>query len=148
MVQPIVLGIQEHVMSISKHYIMNSQEFDRHSVNEVLDEVTAMELYGPPFGAAAAAGTSGAPSPTPPLLPWQGRERVSAVRSADAWARDACLVRGALRRARSDSAPLRPGRGRLHVRVQPGERRVRLREQGHAEDDAEGLLQLLGLRGL
>ena len=47
------------VMSISKHYIMNSQEFDRHSTNEVVDEVTAMELYGPPFGAAATAGTSG-----------------------------------------------------------------------------------------
>ena len=38
---------------------MNSQEFDRHSVNEVVDEITTMELYGPPFGAAAAAGTSG-----------------------------------------------------------------------------------------
>ena len=59
MVQPIVTGIQKHVMSISKHYIMNSQEFDRHEVNEVVDEVTAMELYGPPFAAAAAAGTSG-----------------------------------------------------------------------------------------
>ena len=59
LVAPIVKGIQKHVMSISKHYIMNSQEFDRHSVNEVVDEVTSMELYGPPFGAAAAAGTSG-----------------------------------------------------------------------------------------
>ena len=59
MVQPIIAGIQKHVMSISKHYIMNSQEFDRHEVNEVVDEVTAMELYGPPFAAAAAAGTSG-----------------------------------------------------------------------------------------
>jgi len=59
LVAPIVTGIQKHVMSISKHYIMNSQEFDRHSVNEVVDEVTSMELYGPPFGAAAAAGTSG-----------------------------------------------------------------------------------------
>ena len=59
MVQPIIAGIQKHVMSISKHYIMNSQEFDRHEVNEVGDEITAMELYGPPFAAAAAAGTSG-----------------------------------------------------------------------------------------
>jgi beta-glucosidase len=38
---------------------MNSQETDRHSVNEVVDEVTTMELYAPPFGAAARAGTSG-----------------------------------------------------------------------------------------
>jgi beta-glucosidase-like glycosyl hydrolase len=75
LVKPLVLGIQKHVMSISKHYIMNSQEFDRHSTNEVVDEVTAMELYGPPFGAAAAAGTSGfmcsCDCSPPPLPPWR-----------------------------------------------------------------------------
>ena len=49
MVQPIVTGIQKHVMSISKHYIMNSQEFDRHSVNGKFNisliELTIMYPY-------------------------------------------------------------------------------------------------------
>eukprot|EP00039_Didymoeca_costata_P023113 m.6009 g.6009 ORF g.6009 m.6009 type:complete len:673 (+) comp3461_c0_seq1:13-2031(+) len=58
MVQPIVKGIQEHVMSISKHYILNNQETDRSGGNSVIDEVTMMELYAPPF-AAAASTTSG-----------------------------------------------------------------------------------------
>ena len=59
MVVPQILGIQKNVMSISKHYVMNNQEFDRTSSNEVIDEKTLMELYVPPFGAAAKAGTSG-----------------------------------------------------------------------------------------
>ena len=59
MVAPIVTGIQKNVMSISKHYIMNNQEYDRTSSNEVVDEKTLMELYVPPFGAAAKANTSG-----------------------------------------------------------------------------------------
>jgi beta-glucosidase len=58
MVAPVVDGIQQNVMAISKHYINNNQETDRDGVNEVVDEVTMMELYGPPFRAAVqkAAG--------------------------------------------------------------------------------------------
>eukprot|EP00051_Salpingoeca_urceolata_P005714 m.76313 g.76313 ORF g.76313 m.76313 type:complete len:680 (+) comp14507_c2_seq1:2997-5036(+) len=59
MVAPIIQGIQKNVMSISKHYIENNQENHRSGVNEVVDEVTMMELYSPPFAAAARAGTSG-----------------------------------------------------------------------------------------
>jgi len=58
LVVPEVLGIQKNVMSIAKHYINNNQETHRSGVNEVVDEVTEMELYGPPFEAAVqhAAG--------------------------------------------------------------------------------------------
>jgi beta-glucosidase len=54
LVQPLIEGIQQHVMSISKHYILNNQETDRSGVNEIVDEKTIMELYAPPFGKAAA----------------------------------------------------------------------------------------------
>ena len=54
LVQPLIEGIQKHVMSISKHYILNNQETDRSGVNEIVDEKTIMELYAPPFGKAAA----------------------------------------------------------------------------------------------
>eukprot|EP00756_Hemistasia_phaeocysticola_P001761 Hpha_TRINITY_DN11228_c0_g1::TRINITY_DN11228_c0_g1_i1::g.167526::m.167526/K05349/bglX; beta-glucosidase len=58
LVVPVVQGIQKNVMSIAKHYINNNQETHRSGVNEVVDEVTEMELYGPPFDAAVqhAAG--------------------------------------------------------------------------------------------
>ena len=46
-------------MSIAKHYIGNTQETHRQGVNEVIDEQTLMELYGPPFAAAAQAGVAG-----------------------------------------------------------------------------------------
>ena len=52
--KPLVNGIQQHVMSITKHYIMNNQETDRSGVNEIIDEQTLMELYSPAFGAAAS----------------------------------------------------------------------------------------------
>ena len=54
LVKPLVNGIQQHVMSITKHYIMNNQETDRSGVNEIVDEKTLMELYSPAFGAAAS----------------------------------------------------------------------------------------------
>ena len=54
LVKPLVNGIQQHVMSITKHYIMNNQETDRSGVNEIIDEQTLMELYSPAFGAAAS----------------------------------------------------------------------------------------------
>ena len=60
LVQGAIKGIQsQKVVANAKHYVMNNQEFDRTSSNEVIDEKTLMELYVPPFGAAAKAGTSG-----------------------------------------------------------------------------------------
>ncbi len=58
MLPPLIDGIQENVMAIFKHYLGNTQETKRGSVNEIIDEVTLMELYGPPFAVAAqrAAG--------------------------------------------------------------------------------------------
>ena len=50
----IVDGIQQNVMAIVKHYIGNTQETDRNSVNELVPETLLMELYGPPFAAAVA----------------------------------------------------------------------------------------------
>ena len=54
----VVSGIQTNVMAIVKHYIGNTQETDRGSVNELVPEKLLMELYGPPFAAAVqnAAG--------------------------------------------------------------------------------------------
>ena len=45
-------------MAIVKHFIGNTQETDRTTVNELVDETLLMELYGPPFNAAVqrAAG--------------------------------------------------------------------------------------------
>ncbi len=54
----VVAGIQQNVMAIVKHYIGNTQETDRTTVNEIVDEQLLMELYGPPF-AAAVANASG-----------------------------------------------------------------------------------------
>ena len=48
----ITAGINKNVMSVAKHYILNNQETDRSGVNELIDEKTLMELYGPPFEAA------------------------------------------------------------------------------------------------
>ena len=58
MVVPVVQGIQKNVMAIAKHFILNNQETHRSGVNELIDEKTLMELYGPPFRAAVqeAAG--------------------------------------------------------------------------------------------
>ena len=36
----------------------NHQETDRSGVNELIDEKTLMELYGPPFHAASKAGVA------------------------------------------------------------------------------------------
>ena len=54
LVVPVVDGIQQNVMAITKHYLVNNQEDHRTTVNELVDEVTLMELYGKPFAAAAA----------------------------------------------------------------------------------------------
>ena len=54
----VVDGIQQNVMAIVKHYIGNTQETHRDTVNELVPEKLLMELYGPPFNAAVqnAAG--------------------------------------------------------------------------------------------
>ena len=48
----LVDGVQKNAMAIVKHYIGNTQETDRNTVNELVDETLLMELYGPPFAAA------------------------------------------------------------------------------------------------
>ena len=55
----VIDGIQQNVMAITKHYIGNTQETDRTTVNEIVSEKLLMELYGPPFAAAVrkSAGT-------------------------------------------------------------------------------------------
>ena len=58
LVVPVVDGIQQNVMAIAKHYLVNNQEDHRTTVNELVDEVTLMELYGKLL-AAAAARTAG-----------------------------------------------------------------------------------------
>ena len=47
------MGIQQNVMAIGKHYMLNNQETDRSGVNEIVDEKTMMELYFPAFEAMA-----------------------------------------------------------------------------------------------
>ena len=56
-----VLGAQsQKVVATAKHYTQNNQEYQRTSVNEVVDERTHMEMYLPPFEAAIAAGGAAA----------------------------------------------------------------------------------------
>eukprot|EP00935_MAST-01C_sp_MAST-1C-sp1_P000813 g813.t1 len=50
---PLIKGVQQNVMAVSKHYILNNQETDRSGINEIVDEQTLMELYAPPFEAVA-----------------------------------------------------------------------------------------------
>ena len=59
LVGPTIDGMQQNAMAIAKHYILNNQETDRSGVNELVDEKTIMELYAPPFAAAAAANVAG-----------------------------------------------------------------------------------------
>jgi beta-glucosidase len=59
MVGPVIDGIQQNAMAVAKHFILNNQEFDRHGVNEVVDEKTLMELYSPPFETAAKHQVAG-----------------------------------------------------------------------------------------
>jgi beta-glucosidase len=59
LVGPTIDGMQQNAMAIAKHYILNNQETDRSGVNELVDEKTIMELYGPPFEAAAKHKVAG-----------------------------------------------------------------------------------------
>lgn len=54
----VVDGIQTSVMAIVKHFIGNTIEQNRGTINDLVDETLLMELYGPPF-AAAVAGVDG-----------------------------------------------------------------------------------------
>ena len=57
MVGPLVDGIQgKGVVATAKHYVGNTQETDRGSINEIVDDRTLHELYLPPFEAAVKAG--------------------------------------------------------------------------------------------
>ena len=56
MVVPVIKGIQNNVMAVAKHYILNNQETDRSGENNIIDEKTLMELYGVPFEAASKFG--------------------------------------------------------------------------------------------
>ena len=55
--QPAVRAIQaQGVVANAKHWVVNSQETDRMTVNELVDERTRMEYYYPPFAGAIKAG--------------------------------------------------------------------------------------------
>ena len=49
----LVQGVQQNVMAVGKHFLMNNQETDRSGGNMIVDEATMMELYAPPFEAVA-----------------------------------------------------------------------------------------------
>ena len=59
MVAPVIKGIQSKgVIANAKHFVMNSQESNRHNVVEEVDERTMFEIYYPPFKAAVDAGAA------------------------------------------------------------------------------------------
>lgn len=57
MVVPYIQGVQENgVAACVKHYALNNQEVDRHTVNVNLDDRTLYEIYLPAFKAAVQEG--------------------------------------------------------------------------------------------
>ena len=61
MAVPEIQGIQkEGVIAEVKHYAANSQETDRKTVNEIIDERTLREFYLPAFEASVKQGNAGA----------------------------------------------------------------------------------------
>lgn len=59
MAVPLIQGIQENdVAACVKHYALNNQEYDRMSVEAVVDDKTLHELYLPAFHAAVTEGGS------------------------------------------------------------------------------------------
>lgn len=57
MVSEVVTGVQSKgVIANAKHYIHNNQEFQRNTVDAVVDTRTHTEIYLPPFAAAVEAG--------------------------------------------------------------------------------------------
>ena len=60
LVRAYVQGVQgAGVMSVAKHFVLNSQETHRNSQSSVASDATLWQLYYPPFEAAVRAGTSG-----------------------------------------------------------------------------------------
>lgn len=57
MLPRLITGVQKNAITVTKHYIGNTQETDRGSVNELVPERLLMELYGPPFAAAVQVST-------------------------------------------------------------------------------------------
>lgn len=57
MVVPYIKGVQQNgVAACVKHYALNNQEIDRHTVNVVVDDRTLYEIYLPAFKAAVQEG--------------------------------------------------------------------------------------------
>ena len=57
------------VVANAKHWVVNSQETDRMTVNELVDERTRMEYYYPPFAGAIKAGVGSVMCSCAPALP-------------------------------------------------------------------------------
>ena len=127
----LVDGVQQNAMAIVKHYIGNTQETDRTTVNELVPEKLLMELYGPPF--AAAVQRSAGVMCASVLL---ATHETFIWRRPGVWA--GALALAPLTDPRPHSLlPLTP-----RFQLQPGERSLCMREPLHAEDDAQGPLQL------
>lgn len=59
MVVPYVQGVQDNgVAACVKHYALNNQEIDRHTVNVVVDDRALYEIYLPAFKAAVQEGNA------------------------------------------------------------------------------------------
>ncbi len=57
MVVPYIKGVQSNgVAACVKHYALNNQEIDRHTVNVIVDDRTLYEIYLPAFKAAVQEG--------------------------------------------------------------------------------------------
>lgn len=57
MVVPYIKGVQENgVAACVKHFALNNQEIDRHTVNVIVDDRTLYEIYLPAFKAAVQEG--------------------------------------------------------------------------------------------
>jgi beta-glucosidase len=58
---PLIRAVQkEGVVATSKHFVANDQEYNRNSINTIVDERTLREIYLRPFEAAVNQGHSGA----------------------------------------------------------------------------------------
>ena len=57
MAAAVVRGVQSQgVVANAKHYVQNNQEYQRSTVDSIVDERTHVEVYLPPFEAAVEAG--------------------------------------------------------------------------------------------
>jgi beta-glucosidase len=57
MVVPYIQGLQSNcVAACVKHYVLNDQEYNRHTTNVIVDDRTLYEIYLPPFKAAVTQG--------------------------------------------------------------------------------------------